>query len=101
MNSIDQYHSTMNSIDQYPIKIAVRPMKIDIVFLVPARMGFICRTKFFHYSLFLKNRLNKTYYCCISQAQLKLYLSKDITRQNASIFHVSPGMCRNILTTVV
>jgi hypothetical protein len=38
----------------------VRPMKIDIMFLVPARMGFICRTKFFHYSLFLKNRLNKT-----------------------------------------
>jgi hypothetical protein len=38
----------------------VRPMKIDIMFLVPARMGFICRTKIFHYSLFLKNRLNKT-----------------------------------------
>jgi hypothetical protein len=37
-----------------------RPMKIDIVFLVPARMGFICCTKIFHYSLFLKNRLNKT-----------------------------------------
>jgi hypothetical protein len=35
-------------------------MKIDIMFLVPARMGFICRTKIFHYSLFLKNRLNKT-----------------------------------------
>jgi hypothetical protein len=38
----------------------IRPMKIDIMFLVPARMGFICRTKIFHYSLFLKNRLNKT-----------------------------------------
>jgi hypothetical protein len=35
-------------------------MKIDIMFLVPARIGFICRTKIFHYSLFLKNRLNKT-----------------------------------------
>jgi hypothetical protein len=78
----------------------IRPMKIDIMFLVPARMGFICRTKIFHYSLFLKNRLNKTpnwsywskSYCCIPQAQLKLYLSKDITRQNASIFHVSPGI---------
>jgi hypothetical protein len=35
-------------------------MKIDIMFLVPARMGFICRTKIFHYSLFLINRLNKT-----------------------------------------
>jgi hypothetical protein len=35
-------------------------MKNDIMFLVPARMGFICRTKIFHYSLFLKNRLNKT-----------------------------------------
>ena len=34
--------------------------KIKIMFLVPARMGFICRTKIFHYSLFLKNRLNKT-----------------------------------------
>jgi hypothetical protein len=31
-------------------------------------------------------------YCCIPQVQLKLYLSKDITRQNASIFHVSPGI---------
>jgi hypothetical protein len=31
-------------------------------------------------------------YCCIPQAQLKLYLSKDITRQNASIFLVSPGI---------
>jgi hypothetical protein len=31
-----------------------------LIFLVPARMGFICRTKIFHYSLFLKNRLNKT-----------------------------------------
>jgi hypothetical protein len=79
-------------------------MKIDIMFLVPARMGFICHTKIFHYSLFLKNRLKNTKfisrsksYCCIPQAQLKLYLSKDITRQNASIFHVSPGMCRNIL----
>jgi hypothetical protein len=60
----------------------VMPMKIDIMFLVPARMGFICRTKIFHYS---------KSYCCIAQAQLKLYLSKDITRQNASIFHVSPG----------
>jgi hypothetical protein len=79
----------------------VRPMKIDIMFLVPARMGFICRMKIFHYSLFLKNRLNKTpnwspdqslNYCCIPQAQLKLYLSKDITRQNASIIHVSPGI---------
>jgi hypothetical protein len=68
-------------------------MKIDIMFLVPARMGFICRSKIFHYSLFLKNRLNKTpSYCCIPQAQLKWYLSKDITRQNASIFHVSPGI---------
>jgi hypothetical protein len=38
----------------------VRPMKIDVMFLVPTRMGFICRTKIFHYSLFLKNRLNKT-----------------------------------------
>jgi hypothetical protein len=38
----------------------IRPMKIDIMFLVPARMGVICRTKIFHYSLFLKNRLNKT-----------------------------------------
>jgi hypothetical protein len=37
----------------------MRPMKIDIMFLVPARIGFICRTKIFHYSLFLKNRLNK------------------------------------------
>jgi hypothetical protein len=71
------------------------------MFLVPARMGFICRTKIFHYSLFLKNRLNKTpfelisrskSYCCIPQAQLKLYLSKDITHQNAFIFHVSPGI---------
>jgi hypothetical protein len=35
------------------------------------------------------------------QVQLKLYLSKDITRQNASIFHVRPSMCRNILYTVV
>ena len=38
-------------------------MKIYIMFLVPAHMGFICRTKIFHYSLFslfLKNRLNKT-----------------------------------------
>ena len=74
-------------------------MKIDIMFLVPARMGFICRTKMFHYSLFLKNRLNKISrsksYCCIPQAQLKLYLSKDITCQNASIFHVSPGMRMN------
>jgi hypothetical protein len=35
-------------------------MKIDIMFLVPTRMGFICRTKIFHYSLFLINRLNKT-----------------------------------------
>jgi hypothetical protein len=26
-----------------------RPMKIDIMFLVPARMEFICRTKMFHY----------------------------------------------------
>jgi hypothetical protein len=42
------------------LKVTVRPMKIDIMFLVPARMGFICRTKIFHYSLFLKNRLNKT-----------------------------------------
>jgi hypothetical protein len=39
---------------------AIRPMKIDIMFLVPARMGFICRTKIFHYSLLLINRLNKT-----------------------------------------
>jgi hypothetical protein len=74
-------------------------MKIDIMFLVPARMGFICRTKIFHYSLFLKNRLNKISrsksYCCIPQAQLRernSNLSKDITRQNASIFHVSPGI---------
>jgi hypothetical protein len=27
----------------------VRPMKIDIMFLVPARMGFICRTKIIYY----------------------------------------------------
>jgi hypothetical protein len=33
-------------------------MKIDSMFLVPARMGFICRTKIFH--SFLKNRINKT-----------------------------------------
>jgi hypothetical protein len=39
----------------------------------------------------------KVFNCCIPQAQLKLYLSKDITRHNASIFHVSPGMYRNIL----
>jgi hypothetical protein len=25
-------------------------MKIDIMFLVPSRMGFNCRTKIFHYS---------------------------------------------------
>jgi hypothetical protein len=32
---------------------------------------------------------------CIPQAQLKLYLSKDITRQNALFFmHVNPGMRR-------
>ena len=34
-------------------------MKIDIMFLVSARMGFRCRMKSFHYSLFLKERLGK------------------------------------------
>jgi hypothetical protein len=37
----------------------VRPMKIDIMFLVPTRMGFICRTKIFHYSSLLKLGLTK------------------------------------------
>jgi hypothetical protein len=70
----------------------IRPMKIDIMFLVPARMGFICRKKIFHYSLFLKNRLNTKLisrsksYCCIPQAQLKLYLSKDITRHAECLY---------------
>jgi hypothetical protein len=52
-----EYKFTITCIER---AYTVRPMKIDIMFLVPARMGFICRTKIFHYSLFLKNRLNKT-----------------------------------------
>ena len=39
-------------------------------------------------------------YCCIPQAQLKLYLSKDITRQNTSIFHFNPGICVEIYCSV-
>ena len=39
--------------------MAVRPMKIDIMFLVSARVGFGQRIKSFHYSLFLKERPSK------------------------------------------
>ena len=40
-------------------QLIVRPMKIDIMFLVSARMGFRHRMKNFHYSLVLKERLGK------------------------------------------
>ena len=41
------------------ITVFGRPMKIDIIFLVNARMGFRRHIKKIHYSLFLKERLGK------------------------------------------
>jgi hypothetical protein len=49
---------TRVTVSTFTAHLTLRPMKIDIMFLVPARMGFTAAR--FHYSLFLKNRLNKT-----------------------------------------
>jgi hypothetical protein len=90
----------------YPMRYQHPPceMKIDINWNTP-KANENCRPRphgiylphenfsFWKQNTKLISRSNS--YCCIPQAQLKLYLSKDITCQNASIFHVSPGMRMN------
>jgi hypothetical protein len=83
------------------LRYIFRPMKIDIMFLVPARMGFICRTKIFHYSLFLKNRLNKTPNSSPDQSLIAAFCKRNSNCIFLKILLASaPGMRRNILYSV-